>query len=45
MNKIMAFMNQVEAFMKGKKPKLTAAQGQPLLDAANAIVDQILASP
>ena len=54
MNQLLAFINQVEAMMKpklkgkkpppkGKKSKLTPAEGQPLIDAATAIVDGILA--
>ena len=41
-NQLLAFINQVQALMNGNKPKLTAAEGQPLIDAATAVVDQIL---
>lgn len=38
-NQLQAFINQVEAFVRSKR--LTAAQGQMLIDAANAVIDQI----
>jgi YVTN family beta-propeller protein len=38
-NALNAFMNQVNAFMRGRRPVLTAAEGQQLLDAAQSIVD------
>ena len=43
MNQLLAFINQVQAMMKGKNPKLSIAKGQALIDAATTVVDQILA--
>jgi YVTN family beta-propeller protein len=39
MNSLNAFMNQVRAFMGGRRPVLTAAEGQQLLDAAQRVLD------
>lgn len=41
MNQVLAFINQVDAFIESGS--LSASQGQPLIDAGNAIVDLILA--
>ena len=41
MNLLLAFINQVQAFVN--TGRLTEFEGQPLIDAANAIVAQILA--
>ncbi len=37
-NQLQAFINQVYDFMSSTPPILTAAEGQPLIDAANAII-------
>ena len=41
MNQLLAFINQVQGFITSGV--LTSAEGQPLIDAATAIVDQIMA--
>ena len=42
MNQTLAFINQVQAYINGGN--LAAAEGQPLLNAANSIVGTILRS-
>jgi hypothetical protein len=42
-NQLNAFINQVNAFMSGNNPILTQAQGQPLIDAAQAIINALIA--
>ena len=37
-NELQAFINQVNDFMNSTPPILTPAEGQPLIDAANAII-------
>ena len=40
-NNLTAFMNQVRAMMSGGSPRLTPAQGQALIDAAQAVIARI----
>jgi hypothetical protein len=37
-NELQAFINQVNSFMTSTPPILMPAEGQPLVDAANAII-------
>ncbi|MCI0554306.1 MAG: PKD domain-containing protein, partial [Anaerolineae bacterium] len=43
-NQLQSFINQVNDFISSTPPILTAAEGQPLLDAANAII-AVLSNP
>lgn len=40
-NLLNALINRINALMSGNNPVLTQAQGQPLIDAANAIIDSL----
>ena len=40
-NLLQAFINQIEAFMKGSEPMLTEAEGQPLIDAVNILISEL----
>jgi hypothetical protein len=37
-NELQAFINQVDSLMNSTPPILTPAEGQPLIEAANAII-------
>lgn len=43
-NQLQAFINEVNAFMNSTPPILTPAEGQPLIDAANAIIAALSAT-